>query len=229
MSWPKAIIFDLDGTLVDSLPDIWDALGEILEQYGEERHSIDVVRTLIGKGVENLVQRAFAGRGVDLTGPALTDRVAEYLSLYEPRATRDTRLFPYVSEVVAMLAGEGHLLGVCTNKPTDVSRAMVAEYGLAGPIRAVVGGDHGPPRKPNPDLLFATATLLGVGVDSAVMIGDSASDVDAAKAAGMPVVAVEYGYTSVPVRDLGADVVIRDFSELPSALSFLRGARGCVA
>lgn len=224
-TWPRAIIFDLDGTLVDSLPDIWDALGELLERHGEERHSIDVVRTLIGKGVENLVQRAFAGRGVDLTGSALTARVAEFLSLYEPRATRDTRLFPYVAEVVAMLAGEGYLLGVCTNKITGVSQAMVAEYGLAGPIRVVVGGDYGPPRKPAPDLVHAVLDLLQAGPHEAVMVGDSASDIDAAKAAGLPVIAVEYGYTPVPVRDLGADVVIRDFSELAAALAKLEEMR----
>lgn len=223
--WPQAVIFDLDGTLVDSLPDIWDALGELLERHGHTRHSRDVVRTLIGKGVENLVQRAFAARNTELAGAALADRVAEFLSLYEPRAARDTTLFPHVSEVVAALAAEGYRLGVCTNKLTDVSRAILDEFGLAGAMGAVVGGDHGPPRKPEPDLLIATADLLGVDVAASVMIGDSASDIHAAKAAGMPVVAVEYGYTPVPVRDLGPDIVIRDFSELRDALSFLREGR----
>lgn len=223
--WPRAIVFDLDGTLVDSLPDIADALGQLLERHGAERHPSDAVRTMIGKGVEVLVRRAFAGRGRTLGDAEAATLTAEYLTLYEPRATRDTRLYPMVAEVVGMLAGEGFRLGVCTNKPTEVSREIIRDFGLGRHISAVVGGDYGPPRKPAPDLVHAVLGLLQADPREAVMVGDSASDIEAAKAAGVPVVAVEYGYTPVPVRDLGADVVIRDFSELAAALARLEEMR----
>lgn len=219
--WPRAIVFDLDGTLVDSLPDIADALGLLLERHGLERHAPDAVRTMIGKGVEVLVRRGFAGRGRALQDDEARRLTEDYLALYEPRATRDTRLFPFVAETVAMLAGEGFALAVCTNKPTAVSREMLRDFGLVDRIPVVVGGDFGPPRKPAPDLLLAALGLLEAGADDAVMIGDSASDVEAAKAAGVPVIAVEYGYTPVPAAELGADVVIRDFSELAPALAHL--------
>lgn len=215
---PAALVFDLDGTLVDSLPDIADALGELLERHDLARHPSDRVARMIGHGVANLVDRAFAAAGRPLPGAALEAAVAEYLGLYEPRATRLTRLFPGTAETVGRMAGAGVALAVCTNKPTAVSRAMIDHYGLGGFFPVVVGGDFGPPRKPAPDLLVKAVELLGVRPHDAVMVGDSGADVAAARAAGMRVVAVGHGYTAVPAAELGADAVIAGLPDLEAAL-----------
>lgn len=218
---PRALVFDLDGTLVDSVPDIADALGDLMERHGLARHGREAVTRMIGHGVANLVARAFAAHARTMEGERLDAVVAEYLGLYEPRATRLTRLFPGVAETVAAFAKAGVPMAVCTNKPTDVSREMVAHYGLADHIPVVVGGDFGPPRKPAPDTLLKTLDLLGAPAHLSVMVGDSGADVQAALAAGMPVVAVDYGYTAVPAADLGADVVISAFADLSAAIARL--------
>jgi phosphoglycolate phosphatase len=215
---PQAILFDLDGTLVDSVPDIDDALGELMERHGLPRHPRDAVMRMIGHGVPRLVERAFIAHGRPLDGGDLAAAVAAYLALYEPRATRLSQLFPGVAEAVRALGSAGVKLGVCTNKPTGVSREMLAFYGLSDVLPVVVGGDFGPPRKPAPDLLLAALGLLGAEPGSSVMVGDSGADVAAARAAGMAVIVVEYGYTAVPPAELGADVVIRGFEDLADAL-----------
>ena len=215
--WPKAVIFDLDGTLVDSLPDIAGALNELLAAEGLSPHPPAAVARMIGNGVPKLVERGFAAHGVDLAGDRLDRAVAAYMALYEPRATRDTRLFPHVADVVRALAATMPL-AVCTNTPTAVSREIVAGLGLDGLFRAVVGGDFGPPKKPDPGLILKACELLEVAPAEAVMVGDSIADVAAAKAAGVRVIVVQYGYTSIPPGELGADLVITDFSSLGAGL-----------
>ncbi|WP_181707218.1 phosphoglycolate phosphatase [Chthonobacter rhizosphaerae] len=220
---PAGILFDLDGTLVDSLPDIADALGDLMVEHSLPRHPADAVRRMIGKGVAVLVERAFAAHGANLPADDRRRAVDRYLALYEPRALRDTRLFPHVEDAVRALAAAGHRLGVCTNKPTAVSREIVAGFGLADVLPVVIGGDFGPPRKPAPDLLVTAAEHLRVSPADMLMVGDSASDVEAARAAGMPVIVVEYGYTDVSPADLGADRLIGDFAGLSAAIRSLYG------
>jgi phosphoglycolate phosphatase len=221
-SFPGGLIFDLDGTLVDSVPDIAGALNELMGLHGLAAHGVPAVMRMIGHGVPNLVERAFTAHGVTLDGGLLEAEVRTYLGLYEPRATRDTRLFPHVAETLALFAARNIPMAVCTNKPTAVSREIVASFGLSDLLPVVVGGDFGPPRKPAPDLLWKAAELIGVDPRQAVMIGDSGADVAAARAAEMPVIVVEYGYTSVAPADLGADRVIASFAELSAALGTLR-------
>ncbi len=218
---PAALVFDLDGTLVDSLPDIADALSELMERHGLARHPQTAVARMIGHGVGNLVARAFAAHDRVLEPAAHEAAVAEYLGLYEPRATRLTALFPGVAETVRAFAAAGVPMAVCTNKPTAVSREMVAFYGLADVISVVVGGDFGPPRKPAPDMVLKAVELLGAPAHLSVMVGDSGADVQSAKAAGVPVVAVDYGYTAVPAAELGADAVISAFADLQTAIGRL--------
>lgn len=221
---PAAVVFDLDGTLVDSLPDIADALADLMVEYDLPPHSPEAARRMIGKGVAVLVERAFAAHGQHPAPDDLKVAVARYLALYEPRATRDTVLFPHVETVLRQLAADGCRLAVCTNKPTAISREIIAAFGLADLLPVVVGGDFGPPRKPDPALLLAALDLLGVAPADALMVGDSAADVAAAKAAGVRVIAVENGYTDVAPADLGADRVIADFSGLVDAMAALHGA-----
>jgi phosphoglycolate phosphatase len=223
-SLPEAVVFDLDGTLVDSVPDIAAALGALMAEHGLEPQSRPAVERMVGHGVANLVARAFAAHGRTFVGEALDQAVERYMALYEPRATWETRLYPGVAETVAELAEAGVRMAVCTNKPGAVSRRIVEALGLGGTIGIVVGGDAGPARKPAPDLLLHAVSLIGVQPARAVLVGDSGADVASARAAGMPVIVVDYGYSAVAPSDLGADRVIGNFAELPGALAVLAGA-----
>lgn len=216
----RALIFDLDGTLVDSLPDLAEAVNELMAANGLAAHAERAVASMVGKGVPVLVQKAFAAHGVAMEGEALTAQVKTYLGFYEPRATRLTRLFPHAAEMVKALAGS-YRLAVCTNKPTAVSREIVDSLGIGQEIDVVVGGDSGVTPKPAPDMLWLVADKLGLPKDEVVMIGDSANDVASAKAAGVKVAVVRYGYTDIAPDELGADYVMDDFRGIPAALEAL--------
>lgn len=220
----KALFFDLDGTLIDSLPDLTEAVNDVMAANGLAAHSRDAVSRMVGKGVRILIQKAFAAHGVSLEGAPLETEVGRFLGFYEPRATRLTRLFPHVADVVRQLA-PNYRLGVCTNKPTAVSREIVDALGIGGEMQAVVGGDSGVPAKPAPDMMWLTAERLGVAPEHCVMVGDSGNDVAAAKAAGVRVAVVRYGYTETPADALGGDYVMDDFRAIPAMIAALsRGA-----
>jgi phosphoglycolate phosphatase len=172
--------------------------------------------------VEVLVQRGFAAHGRTLDGADLAAAARRYLDLYEPRATRLTRAYPGAGAVLAALAGAGLRLGVCTNKPGGAATAILDALGLSTHLSIVVGGDAGPAKKPAPDLLLHAVDRLGARPTDAVMVGDSGADVAAARAAGMAVVVVDWGYTAVAPGDLGADAVIGGFADLPAVLAALR-------
>ena len=211
---PAAILFDLDGTLVDSLPDLAWAINQLLAELGRKPATLADVRTWVGDGVSVLVERCLDATGGPTERP-LADAVKCYLGYYRAHAAVDTRAFPGVLKTLAALRAAGHPLGVCTNKPTDLSVLLLDALGMSDFFMAVVGGDGAPERKPHPGHLLATLDAMGAGDRKALMVGDSLNDVAAAKAAGIPVVAVSFGYTRVPVDAMGADVVIDDFADLP--------------
>jgi len=216
----RALIFDLDGTLVDSLPDLAEAVNDLMAANGLKPHAERAVASMVGKGVPVLVQKAFAAHGITMEGDALKAQVKTYLGFYEPRATRLTRLFPHAADMVKELA-KSYRLAVCTNKPTAVSREIVDSLGIGKEIDVVVGGDSGVTPKPAPDMLWLVAERLGLPKEEVLMIGDSANDVASARAAGVAVVVVRYGYTDIAPDDLGADDVMDDFRGIPAALEKL--------
>lgn len=219
---PAAILFDLDGTLVDSAADLAGALNAVLTEHGLPTLSLGQVRALVGHGVRALVQRGFAAQGRPLDDGALTQATAAFMAQYAPRATRETRLYPFVRETIQSLSARGTPLAVCTNKPTAVSRQILAYFGLGDAFQAVVGGDFdGLPRKPDPALLRRACALLGTVPEASLMVGDSAADVAAARAAPMPVLVVAHGYTQTRPEALGAQGVIEDFSGLEDAIAAL--------
>lgn len=218
----EGLFFDLDGTLVDSLPDLAEAINELMVVNGLPEHSRAAVSSMVGKGVRVLVNKAFIANGVTLSDTALDAEVGRYLGYYEPRATRLTRLFPHVAEMIGKLASR-YRLAVCTNKPTAVSREIVEELGLGGEISVVVGGDSGVPVKPQPDMMWLTAERLGLSPDRCIMIGDSGNDVASARAAGLRVALVRYGYTDIPADELGSDYVMDDFRDIPAMLGAIAG------
>lgn len=216
---PKAVLFDLDGTLVDSVPDLHAALNETLASYGEPPFTIEAVTEMVGAGVPTLIERAYARLGKDID-PASRDKAVErFGAIYEPRATELTTLMPGATGAINALAAKGFTLGVVTNKYAVATKTVLSHFGLLDHMSIVIGGDAGPSRKPAPDLILLACTELGIAPGEALFVGDSENDVRAAKAAGMPVAVLEGGYTTIPASELGADFVVARLDALLDHLS----------
>jgi phosphoglycolate phosphatase len=214
----RAVLFDLDGTLIDSIPDLAGAVNRLLAAEGRAPLPADQIKLMVGDGAGTLVARAFAARG-GLPGPEVEPYLARFLADYEPRSAELTRPWPGVEAVLADLKGRGLQLAVCTNKPSVATAEVLGALGLAGWFDAVVGGDDVPALKPDPLHVHACLDRLGVRPDQAVLVGDSINDVLAAKAAGVPSIVVSFGYARGPAAELGADLVIDSFSELVGAIA----------
>ena len=215
------LICDLDGTLVDSLPDLAAAIGELLEDEGRPGLVPEAVAAMIGDGVPKLIERALAATGGVPPAAALAALVARYLPIYEARMTELTRPYPGAIETLRALKAAGWRLAVCTNKPEAPSRAIVSGLGFEGLFEAISGGDSLAVKKPDPGHLLGLLEVMGAAPGAAVMLGDSGNDVRAAQAAGLPAIVIAHGYGGTPARELGADRVIETFAELPAALASL--------
>ncbi len=215
------LLCDLDGTLVDSLPDLAAAIAELLDQEGRPGLTHEAVAAMVGDGVPKLIERALAATGGVPAKAALAALVARYMPIYEARLTELTRPYPGAIEILRALKAAGWRLAVCTNKPEAPSRTIVAELGFEGLFEAVSGGDSLPVKKPDPGHLLGLIEELGAAPGATVMLGDSRNDVQAARAAGLPVIAIAHGYGGTPAQELGADRVIESFDELPAALAAL--------
>jgi phosphoglycolate phosphatase len=215
----QALLFDLDGTLVDSVPDLAAAVNGVLAELGRPPLGLPQVTSMVGDGTSALVERALAASGAgDTPLRAAHDR---FLALYEADPTRLTRPYPGVPAVLEELAAAGWRLGVCTNKPERATRAVLAGLDLERFFAVVLGGDSGPTRKPDPGPLRAALGRLGSEPGNAAMIGDHRNDVAAAQAAGMPVAFARYGYGAATLAGLTPDAVIDRFAELPQALRLI--------
>lgn len=215
----QALLFDLDGTLVDSSPDLWRAMNHVLEQRGYPLLEHDEVRHLVGDGARFLLARGFGGvkatppaPGAD---PAFETAVALFLEFYGEHLTDHSRPYPGVMETLEQLRREGYKLAVVTNKPEHLSIKMLNNLGMMELFGAVVGGDTLPRRKPDPDPLLLAMDRLGVNPAGTVMVGDSKNDVLGARHAGCPVVAVTFGYCQGrEVAALNPDRMVDRFSDL---------------
>ncbi len=216
----RCAVFDLDGTLVDSLPDLAIALNKLLAEEGRRALAPDEVRVMVGDGALRLVERGFAATG-ESCGDAAAEMTRRFLDHYEGNAAEHTRPFAGTVEALRELRAAGWRLGVCTNKPQGPTVEILAELGLAQFFDAVVGGDSLPFKKPDPRHVLATLEAMGAAPGQAIFVGDSPNDVAAGRAAGLPVVIVSFGYSRIPVAELGADLLINGFPELPAALEKL--------
>jgi phosphoglycolate phosphatase len=205
----RTLLLDLDGTLVHSLPDLAAALNRLLRARGLVALSQSEVAAMIGDGVVRLVERAFAARGGVPDGGA----VAEFSADYGAHAAVETVPYPGVADALHSLADDGWRLAVCTNKPEAAARSLLSALGLARFFAAVGGGDSFPVRKPDPRHLLATLQAAGGEPGRAVMAGDHANDVVAARGAGVPCIFAAWGYGPAAMAE-GAVAVARDFTEL---------------
>ena len=218
----KAVVFDFDGTLVDSVGSIATALNQLLAEEGHPAVPNDAVATMVGDGAIKLIERGFAASG----DPIGSDAASRLMPRYEPMLVANPpgaeSVYPGVRATLEALHRVGVRLGVCTNKPERPARVALDAVGLADLIDVVIGGDTTPVRKPAAEPLLTALDALGATPADSAMVGDNANDVAAARAAGLPVIVVSYGYPRGPSADLGADLVIDDFAELPRALHRLR-------
>jgi phosphoglycolate phosphatase len=218
----RTLLLDLDGTLVDSVPDLAAALNRLLGARGLAPLSRAEVAVMVGDGVAKLVERAFAARG-RLPDPGA---MAEYSADYGAHAAVETRPYPGVADALRALAEEGWRLAVCTNKPEAAARSVLSAVGLARYFAAIGGGDSFPVRKPDPAHLLATLKAAGGDPAQAVMTGDHANDVAAARGAGVPCVFAAWGYGPLAMAE-GAAAVAHDFPEMAGiARRLLAGGAG---
>ena len=215
------VIYDLDGTLIDSAKDMQVAVSNVLADHRLPPVSEDDVRIFMGQGSKVTMAKAFAKYGQALDEATLSAVTREFVRYYEADPVSHTSAFAGVSEVVARFEKLGLKQGVCTNKFERPSRMILEHLKLMPPIADLAGADTFPVRKPDPRHILMLVERMGSTPDRAVMVGDSIHDVHAAHGAGLPAVLVSWGYTETPASELGADAVIDRFDALPQALERL--------
>lgn len=213
---PRLVMFDLDGTLVDSVPDLATAVDRMLVELGREPAGVERVRQWVGNGARVLVRRALAG-GLDhsAVGEAESEEaLAHFLDIYADCHELIT-LYPGVHELLEALSTAAVELAVVTNKPERFVAPLLEQVGLGGYFRWIIGGDTLPQQKPDPAALLQVMRLAGVTKEQSLFVGDSRSDVLAARAAGVPCVAVSYGYNhGRPVAEEEPQLVVDSMAEL---------------
>lgn len=208
------IAFDLDGTLVDTAPDLISTLNMLLDQEGLAPLPLSEARPFIGRGARWLIERGFQAAGATLEearAPELFDR---FIAHYLDHIADESRPFPGVEAALDSLKASGARLAVCTNKRTDLSLALLDALDLTRRFDAVIGADAAPACKPDPRHLTTAVAAAGGAMDRAILVGDAGTDAGAARAAGAGLILVSFGYTEVPARDLAPDLLIDHFDQL---------------
>jgi phosphoglycolate phosphatase len=214
----ETLVFDLDGTLVDSAPDLASAVNALLGEYDAPPLTEAEVRAMIGDGMGMLISRALAARKIEGGEPGLHQAaLARFLALYDGCLTDRTKPYPRVIETLKELRERGFAMAICTNKPFAPTRRILSTLHLDRFFSVVIGGDSLPTRKPAPEPLWAAISQLGRKVEGAAMIGDSANDILCARAAGVAGILIPSDY-GAPATD--ADLTLPDFGALPAALAY---------
>jgi phosphoglycolate phosphatase len=220
MATGPALIFDLDGTLVDTAPDLLAAINFILESEGRKPVDYADLRHLVGHGARAMMVEAFAMTGGAVEPARLPGLLDRYIAHYRANIANESRVFPGVETTLARLSG-GARLGVLTNKPQELTDLLLPAVNLARFFGAIHGAGRMEVSKPDARVFHHVVEELGGAGAGAVMIGDSATDVATARAASVPVILVDYGYTPEPAAELGADAVTGDFADIPALVERL--------
>jgi phosphoglycolate phosphatase len=219
------LVFDLDGTLADTAGDLVGALNAVIVEEGLSPVALADVRKMVGAGARALVQRAYAAQNRPIDDATLERLFVAFLAWYDDHIADETRLFPGVVAALDRFEAAGFAFAICTNKVEFSSRKLLAALGIADRFAAICGQDTFAIAKPDPRILTLTIARASGAVADSVMIGDSGADIATAKAAGVPVVAVDFGYTDRPVETFGPDRVISHFDALDAAVAAVRGTR----
>lgn len=215
----KTLVFDLDGTLIESDRDLAKAANRLLKSWDRPSLSLAQVRGFVGDGARKLVERCF-----DATGGCpdeLDSLTRQYVAIYEANIADETKPFDGVHETLAALRQAGHRLAVCTNKPEGPTHRLLTALDMASYFEDIVGGDSLPMRKPDPGHILGLLDRMQVAPKDAVMIGDSGNDILAGKSAGLKTILVTFGYCRTPLEHLPADATIDAFPEIPAAIARL--------
>lgn len=212
------IVFDLDGTLVDTAPDLIATLNLILTREGLSPVAYDVARRLIGGGARGMIERAVTEEGRDCSKPELDRMFGAFIEHYAAHIADQSRPFPDVETALTRLANAGHRLAVCTNKLEWLSVRLLDTLKLSRYFAAICGQDTFGVMKPDPKILRQTILRVGGNPAAAIMVGDSGTDVRTSRAATVPVIAVDFGYSEVPIATLKPDRIIGSFGDLAAAV-----------
>jgi phosphoglycolate phosphatase len=212
------VVFDLDGTLVDTAPDLVDTLNVILSRHGLPAVAYEQARLLIGGGVRPMLERALAEQGRIVPVTEIDELFETFLAHYAAHIADRSRPFPGVEQALDTLATRGCVLAVCTNKLEWLSLRLLDALNLTPRFAVICGQDTFGVRKPDPDVLRQTVAAAGGDIARTVMVGDSVTDIRVAQAAGVPVIAVDFGYTDTPVATFNPDTIISHYDRLPDAV-----------
>ena len=217
---PELIMIDVDGTLVDSVPDLAYCVDEMMQQIDQPAHGEAKVRDWVGNGVERLVRRALSGT---LDGEPSDEEFDKaypiFLDLYAENTSKRSHLYEGVREGLDYLLSQDYKLGCVTNKAAQFTEPLLEDLGIAGDFKIIISGDTLPKKKPDPMPLFYGAEYFGVTAENAMMIGDSVSDVKASRAAGFQIICMSYGYNhGEDIRNYDPDAVIDSMTELQGLL-----------
>ena len=229
---PPLLVFDLDGTLADSAPDLLATLDAVLPRHGFPLAADESLRNGIGHGARYLIEYALKARQISVDTPTLDAIHRDFLLHYEANISVETRLFPGTEILLERFAAAGWAFAVCTNKPERMSRLLLRDLGVADRFAAICGGDTFARKKPDPAHLLDTIAAASAMRQTAAMVGDSRTDLDTARAAGVPFVGVTFGYTPVPMAELAPDLLVESydaFSPKDAARLFAEPARALAA
>ena len=221
MSHARTVVFDLDGTLVDTAPDLINALNRVLAREGLPAVPLAAARNMIGAGVRKLLERGLEAEGVEPAPADFTRMMDDFIAYYAEHIADDSRPFDGLEAALDDLAGHGYRFAVCTNKLEWLSKRLLERLNLSGRFAAICGADTFGITKPDPAIFRQTVARAGGEVSQAIMVGDAGPDVGVARRAGVPVIGVSFGYTEVPILDLKPDRVIDHMSELRAAIEAL--------
>jgi phosphoglycolate phosphatase len=221
MTSVRTVVFDLDGTLVDTAPDLIKALNFVLDREGLPPVPLHSARNMIGAGARRLIERGLEVEGRVATPADITRLTGDFIDYYAAHIADGSRPFEGLEDALDDLAGRGYQFAVCTNKLEWLSKRLLDQLGLSARFAAICGADTFGVSKPDPAILQQTVARAGGELASTVMVGDAGPDVGVARRAGVPVVCVEFGYTDVPVADLKPDLLIGHMRDLPGAVESL--------
>ena len=218
------IVFDLDGTLIDTAPDLVDTLNVVFAREGWPPVPYETARNTIGGGARMMIARGIAAEGIAVAPAKLEQLFADFIAHYTEHVADRSRPFPGLTDALDVLASGGCRFAVCTNKLERLSVLLLKRLKLADRFAAICGEDTFGIQKPDPEVLRRTVTAAGGSLTHAIMIGDSVTDIRTARAAGIPVIAVDFGYSDRPVSEFGPDCIISHFAQLRSAIAAISPA-----
>ena len=221
MATARTVVFDLDGTLVDTAPDLVNALNFVLEREGLAPVPLHSARNMIGGGARRMIERGLEHEGRAAAADEVTRLTADFIDHYADHIADASRPFDGLEGALDDLGARGYRFAVCTNKLEWLSKRLLDQLGLSGRFSAICGADTFGVSKPDPAILRQTVARAGGQLSSAIMVGDAGPDIGVARRAGIPVIGVGFGYTEVPIADLKPDRLVDHMRDLPAAVESL--------